>query len=166
MLKLKEKNVKLFSIIIGLMFIGSVVAIALTQSGAGVASAADKGAVGVIDTRQVMSQHPDRQNVETQMQAAVEEVKKEFEEKSQGMNDQEKADYYQQSQQRLLQKQQELIEPLEQSFQDTVKKVADTKGIAVVLDKSVVVYGGQDITQDVISKLSKNSGNQDNSNKK
>ena len=137
------------------MFIGSVVAIALTQSGAGVASAADKGAVGVIDARQVMSQHPDRQNVESQMQAAVEEVKKEFEEKSQGMNDQEKADYYQQSQQRLMQKQQELVEPIEQSVQDTVKKVADTKGIAVVLDKSVVVYGGQDITQDVIAKLNK-----------
>ena len=137
------------------MFIGSVVAIALTQSGAGVASAADKGAVGVIDTRQVMSQHPDRQNVESQMQAAVEEVKKDFEEKSQGMNDQEKADYYQQSQQRLMQKQQELVEPIEQSVKDAVKKVADTKGIGVVLDKNVVVYGGQDITQDVITKLNK-----------
>ena len=155
MLKLKEKNVKLFSIIIGLMFIGSVVAIALTQSGAGVASAADKGAVGVIDARQVMSQHPDRQTVEEQMQAAVEEVKKDFDEKSQGMTDQEKADYYQQSQQRLMQKQQELVEPIEQSVKDAVKKVADTKGIGVVLDKSVVVYGGQDITQDVITKLNK-----------
>ncbi len=155
MLKLKEKNVKLFSIIIGLMFIGSVVAIALTQSGAGVASAADKGAVGVIDARQVMSQHPDRQTVESQMQAAADEIRKDFEEKSKGMNDQEKQDYLQQSQQRLLQKQQELVEPVEQSVQDAVKKVADTKGISVVLDKSVVVYGGQDITQDVINKLSK-----------
>ena len=155
MLKLKEKNVKLFSIIIGLMFIGSVVAIALTQSGAGVASAADKGAVGIIDYDTVMSQHPDLQNVRTQLQAAEEEIKKDFEEKSQGMNDQEKSDYLQQSRQRLFQKQQELVEPIEQSVKDAVKKVADTKGIGVVLDKSVVVYGGQDITQDVITKLNK-----------
>ena len=137
------------------MFIGSVVAIALTQSGAGVASAADKGAVGVIDANQVMSQHPDRQNAESQMQAAADEIEKEFKEKSQGMNDKEKSDYLQQSQQRLIQRQQELVEPIRQSVLDTVKKVADTKGITVVLDKSVVVYGGQDITQDVINKLNK-----------
>lgn len=155
MLKLKEKNVKIFSIIIGLMFIGSVVAIALTQSGGGIASAADKGAVGVIDYRQVMSQHPDLKDTETKMQAAVDEVRKDFEEKSAGMNDQEKQDYYQQSQERLRQKQQELVEPIEQSVKDTVKKVADTKGLGVVIEKSVVIHGGQDITQDVIAKLNK-----------
>ena len=155
MIKLKEKHVKLFSIITGLMFIGSVVAIALTQSGNGVASAADKGAVGVIDYRQVMSQHPDLKNVESQMQAAVDEVRKEFEAKSSGMNDQEKQDYYQQSQERLRQKQQELVEPLEQSIKDAVKKSADSKGLGVVIEKAAVVYGGQDITQDVIAKLNK-----------
>lgn len=155
MIKLEKKQVKIISIIIALVFIGSVVAIALTQSGSGVASAASSGNVGVIDYRQVMSQHPDLKNIETQMQTAVEDVRKEFEEKSAGMNDQEKQDYYQQSQERLRQKQQELIEPIEQSIRDAVKKTADNKGLSVVIEKSAVVYGGTDITQDVISKLSK-----------
>ena len=128
MIKLEKKQVKIISIIIALVFIGSVVALALTQSGSGIATAASNGNVGVIDYRQVMSQHPDRQNVETQMQSAVDEVKKEFDEKSQGMNDQEKSDYYQQSQQRLMQKQQELVEPIEQSIKDAIKKTADSKG--------------------------------------
>lgn len=138
-----------------MLFVGSVVAIALTQSGAGVATAASNGNVGVIDYRQVMSQHPEVQNIETQMQTAIEAVKKEYEEKSAGMNDQEKQDYYMQSQERLRQKQQDLIDPIEQSINDTVKKVADTKGLSVVVEKSVVIHGGTDITQDVISKLSK-----------
>ena len=155
MIKLEKKQVKIISIIIALVFIGSVVALALTQSGSGIATAASNGNVGVIDYRQVMSQHPDRQNVETQMQAAVDEVKKEFDEKSQGMNDQEKSDYYQQSQQRLMQKQQELVEPIEQSIKDAIKKTADSKGLSVVIEKSAVAYGGQDITQDVINKLNK-----------
>ena len=155
MIKLEKKQVKIISIIIALVFIGSVVALALTQSGSGIATAASNGNVGVIDYRQVMSQHPDRQNVETQMQSAVDEVKKEFDEKSQGMNDQEKSDYYQQSQQRLMQKQQELVEPIEQSIKDAIKKTADSKGLSVVIEKSAVAYGGQDITQDVISKLNK-----------
>ena len=36
-----------------------------------------------------------------------------------------------------------------------VKAVAEAKGLQVVLDKNAVVYGGQDITQDVVKKLGK-----------
>ena len=154
MIQLEKKHVKVISILIAVLFIGSVVAIALTQSGSGVASAAGSS-VGVVDYRQVMSQHPDLNNIEQQMQTAIADVKREFEEKSAGMNDQEKADYYQQSQLRLQQKQDELVGPIEQSIQDTIKKVADNKGLQVVIEKSTVIYGGQDITQDVISRLGK-----------
>ena len=154
MIQLEKKQVKIISILIAVLFIGSVVAIALTQSGSGIASAAG-GNVGVIDYRQAMSQHPDLNNVEQQMQNAIADVKREFEEKSVGMNDQEKADYYQQSQLRLQQKQQELVTPIEQSIQDTIKKVADTKGLQIVVEKTAVIYGGQDITQDVINRLGK-----------
>ena len=154
MIQLEKKHVKIISILIAVLFIGSVVAIALTQSGTGVASAAGSN-VGVIDYRQVMSQHPDLDNIEQQMQTAIADVKREFEEKSAGMNDQEKADYYQQSQLRLQQKQQELVGPIEQSIEATIKKVAETKGLSVVIEKSTVIYGGQDITQDVINRLGK-----------
>ncbi len=154
MIKLEKKQVKIISIAIALVFIGSVVALALTQTG-GIASAASSGSVGVIDRDQVMSQHPDAQNVQNQFMAAVDEVQKDFEAKSAGMNDQEKADYYAQCQQRLQQKQQELIDPLVKSVDEAVKKVADAKGLSVVIEKAAVVYGGQDITQDVISRLGK-----------
>ena len=157
MIKLEknQKQIKIVSILIAVVFIGSVVALALTQSGGGIASAAGSNNVGVIDYRQVMSQHPDLQNIDSQMETAIAEVKKDFEEKSAGMNDQEKQDYYQQSQQRLRQRQQELLEPIEKSVEDAVKQTADTKGLSVVIEKSAVVYGGQDITQDVINRLGK-----------
>ena len=150
MVQLQKTQVKVISILIALVFVGSVVAIALTQSGSGIASAAGSSNVGVVDYRQIMGQHPELQNANNQMQQAVTDAQKEFEEKSAGMNDQEKADYYQQTQVRLQQKQQELIEPIQKSVDETVKSVADAKGLTVVLDKSTVVYGGQDITQDVI----------------
>lgn len=47
------------------------------------------------------------------------------------------------------------MEPFQKSIEDSVKSVAEAKGLSVVLEKSSVVYGGQDITQDVIKKLSK-----------
>jgi len=155
MVQLEKKQVKVISILIALVFIGSVVALALTQSGSGIASAAGSSNVGVVDYRQIMGQHPQLQTADNEMQQAVTDAQKDFEEKSAGMSDQEKQEYYQQTQQRLQQKQQDLLDPIEKSVESTIKSVADAKGLSVVLDKSTVVYGGQDITQDVIKKLSK-----------
>ena len=154
MIKLEKKQVKIVSILIAVIFIGSVVALALTQTG-NIASAASSSNVGVVDSRQIMASHPDVQGLQGQMETAVNDVRKEFEEKSAGMNDQEKADYYRQCQERLAQKQEELLTPIENSIQAAIKKVADKKGLAVVIDIMAVVYGGQDITQDVIAELGK-----------
>jgi len=153
MVKLEKKQVKIISVLIALVFMGSVVALALTQSG-GLASAASSS-VGVIDYRQVGAQHPNLMAAEQEMQAAVQEAQKDFEEKTASMNDQEKSDYYQQTQSRLQQKNAELMEPIRASIDDAVKTVAENKGLQVVLDKGAVVYGGQDITADVVKKLQK-----------
>jgi outer membrane protein len=102
-----------------------------------------------------MSQHPKVQAASNEMQTAVQEAQKEFEEKSANMNDNEKRDYYTQTQQRLQQKNQELMEPITKNVEESVKKVAEQKGLSVVLDKGAVVYGGVDITQDVLKQVSK-----------
>ena len=154
MIQLEKKQIKIVSILIAVIFIGSVVALALTQTG-NIASAASSSSVGIIDYQQVMAAHPDIKKLQEQMEASVADVRKEFEEKSAGMNDQEKADYYRQCQERLAQKQQELLEPIRVAVDAAIKKVADKKGLSVVLDKMAVIYGGQDITQDVISELGK-----------
>ena len=154
MVKLEKKQVKIVSVLIALAFIGSVVALALTQSGSGLASAASSS-VGVIDYRTVAAQHPQLQQAEQAMQNEVQSAQKDFEEKSASMNDQEKGDYYQQTQQRLQQKNQELMDPIQKDIEDKVKTVAEAKGLSVVLEKSTVVYGGNDITQDVLNKLTK-----------
>ena len=154
MIKLEKKQVRIVSILIAVIFIGSVVALALTQTG-NIASAASSSSVGTIDYQQVMAAHPDVQNLQGQMEAAVADVKKEFDEKSAGMNDQEKADYYRQCQERLAQKQQELLDPIRNAVDAAIKRVADKKGLAVVIDKMAVIYGGQDITADVITELGK-----------
>lgn len=154
MIKLEKKQVKIISVLIALVFIGSVVALALTQSG-GIASAASSSSVGVIDREEVLTQHPQSASLDEQMRTAITEVQKDFEEKSAGMSDQEKQDYYRQCQQRLQQKQAELLDPILKSVDEAIKQVADAKGLSVVIEKAAVVYGGQDITQDVIKKLGK-----------
>lgn len=152
MIKLEKKQVKIVSLVIAILFIGSVVALALTQSG-GIASAAGTSSVGVVDRDQILAQHPKNSEIESQMQAAITEIQKDFEEKAKGMNDQEKQDYYLQCQKRLQQKQLELTEPVLKSVDEEIKKAAEARGLSVVVDKAVVLYGGQDITQDVMKKI-------------
>ena len=58
MIKLEKKHIKIFSVFIAVVFIGSCVAIGVSQMGStGVASAASS-AVGKIDYRQAMAQSP------------------------------------------------------------------------------------------------------------
>ena len=154
MLKLEKKHVKIVSVLIALVFIGSVVALALTQSGS-IASAAPSGSVGVVDMNEVMMKHPDRQSAEDQLKATIAEVEKNFNEKAAGMSDEEKQSFAMQSQQIIAQRESELSEQLLKKVEDTVKQVAEAKGLSVVVAKAAVVYGGNDITQDVVSRLGK-----------
>ena len=78
MIKLEKKQVKIISVIIALVFIGSVVALALTQSG-GIASAAGSSSVGVVDREEVLTQHPQSASLDEQMRTAITEVQKDFE---------------------------------------------------------------------------------------
>lgn len=154
MVQLKKAQVKIISVLIALVFVGSVVALAVTQSGSGVASAAASSNVGVVDYRQFTSLKL-YTDVEAQMQTAIQQAQTDFNEKSANMTDEEKQSYYQQTMERLQQQESDLMEPVRKQVEDAVKAIADAKGLTVVLSKDTVVYGGTDITQDVIKKLSK-----------
>lgn len=154
MIQLKKAQVKVISVLVALVFVGSVVALALTQSGSGIASAAPSSNVGVVDYRQFSSLKIFT-DADAQMQQAVQQAQQEFESRTANMSDEEKQDYYQQTMERLQQQQVDLMEPVRKQVEDAVKSVADAKGLTVVLTKDAVVYGGTDITQDVIKVLSK-----------
>jgi Outer membrane protein len=149
-----KKTVKIIALAVVAMFVLGVAGIAVTQSGKGYAAAAGSSSnVGKVNYQMLMSQHPDVAAAEKTMQTEVEQAKKDFDEKSANMNDKEKQDYYMQVQQRLNLKQQELVGPINDKVTAAIKAVADSKGLAVVLDTSNVVYGGQDITDEVMKKL-------------
>ena len=107
MVKLQQTQVKIFCVALALVFIGSVVALGLSQLGTSTASAASSS-VGVVDYRKAMM---------------------------------------------LQQKEQDLLAAIQKKLDDAVKQVAEAKGLSVVLDKNAVVYGGQDITDDVMKKF-------------
>jgi outer membrane protein len=54
-----------------------------------------------------------------------------------------------QFQQQLNDKQREVVGPLYQRVQYAIAAVSATRNVSVVVDKRIVIYGGQDITKDV-----------------
>ena len=151
MMRLEKRQIKMITLSIVAFFIVSIVGIAMSQNEQlQVAGAAPASSVGVVEYQVLMAQHPDMATAQAEFQAAAEEAQKNFEEKSVGMNDKEKQDYFVQLQQNLGIKEQSLIDPIRKKVEDAIKAVADKKGLSVVVDKNQVVYGGQDITQEVV----------------
>ena len=152
MVKLQKTQVKIFCVLLALVFVGSIVAIALTQSGS-VSAAGSSSSVGVVDYGKVMTNHPDYAAASKQMNEAIQEAQMRFEADNANKSDEEKAAAYQQAQQDLQKKQEQLITGIKDKVDAAVKQVAEARGLTVVLDKSSVVYGGTDITQDVQKKF-------------
>ena len=147
-----KKNVKTVALAIAAAFLFGVAGLAVSQT-THVASAAPASSVGVVNYQMVVQQHPDLAKVQTTMQSESEAAKKEFDAKAASLGDKEKQEYYMQLQQRLQLKNQELMVPLFSKVDAVIKEVADAKGLSVVVDKGAVIYGGQDITDDCVKKV-------------
>lgn len=149
------KNVKLVSLFVAAIFVLGCFALSITQSGFGkvASAAASESAIGVVNYQMLVAQSPDLQSVRAAMKTEIDSAQKDFDEKSKTMNDSEKQRYYVQLQERVANKEKELMEPVLKKVEENIKKVADKKGLAVVVDKSTVIFGGVDITDEVAKAL-------------
>lgn len=150
-----KKNVQLVSLAIVAAFVLGIVGISLSQSSIGHAAPANNSAVGVVNYQMIVVSTPDMDAYKTNMQAEIDSAQKEFDEKAKDLPDQEKQLYYTQLQERLGQKDRELKAPILDKINAAIKKVADSKGLTIVVDKQAVLYGGVDITDDVIKSFGK-----------
>jgi outer membrane protein len=119
------------------------------------AYAAEKGSsvVGVVNYQFLLSQHPDMAGAQKTMTEAAAQAKKDFDAKSPNMSDQDKQDLFQKLQLGLQQKNQEVLGPISDKIMAAVKSVAVAKGLTTIVDKGSIVYGGQDITDDVMKAI-------------
>lgn len=157
MINFEKKQVKIISIIIAAVFVFSIVALGVSQYRSGMAGASSSN-VGIVDYAKLFSEHPGMQAAREKYEAAAKQVQEDFSKQAATMTPEQQQQLLEQKQKELQDKQKELIEPIQNSIKDQVKAVADTRGINVVLDKNNVLYGGQDITQDVLTKIQAEGG--------
>ena len=152
MFKNNKKNVKIVALAIAAAFLCGVAGLAVSQT-TQVASAAPASNVGKVNYQMLIQQHPDMAKVQTAMQTESEAAKKEFDAKAASLGEKEKQEYFMQLQQRLQLKNQELMVPLFNKVDAVIKEVSDAKGLSIVVDSAAVVYGGADITDDCVKKI-------------
>ena len=152
MFKNNKKNVKIVALAIAAAFLFGVAGLAVSQT-THVASAAPASNVGKVNYQMLVQQHPDLAKVQSTMQAESEAAKKEFDAKAASLGEKEKQEYFMQLQQRLQLKNQELMVPIFNKVDAVIKEVSDAKGLAIVVDSAAVIYGGSDITDECVKKI-------------
>ena len=138
------------------MVLPFLMAIVFSLGMTGVASAApaENFPVGVVDFLYLVNNHPNTSAANAALKTEQEQISKEFETKSAGMSDKDKQAIDRQLGQKIELKRQELLKPIVDSINMAMKAVAAEKGLAMVVHKNSVALGGQDITSDVLAKLS------------
>lgn len=150
-----KKYLKMIALAVVGLFVLGVAGMAVMQTGVSHAANASSN-VGKVNMQALMTAHPDYAAAQETFKKENEQAKKDFDEKSAAMtSDKEKQEYAAQLQQRLQMKEKELITEIQNKVNAAIKDVADAKGLSVVLPEQVVVFGGQDITQDVMKKFGK-----------
>lgn len=150
MLKI-AKNPGNLIIILTAVFVMTVVSAALMP--AGTAQAAPANGIGYVDFRLLVAQHPDTAAAQQAMKAATEQAQKDFDAKASGLSDADKKALFSQMAQQLDAKEASMMETVQAKVVAAVKDVAEKKGLSIVIDKSVAIYGGEDITNEVGKKL-------------
>ena len=133
----------------------SVTALVFVLAAGGAANAA-VNSVGVIDMYEVTNNHPKMNDAKAQL--ATISRQKETEAKAAADKESDpakKAQIVQAKRMELAKEEQKIMDPIFRDCQQAVREVAVNKKLTLVLNKSVVLIGGSDITQDVIQQLAK-----------
>ena len=135
----------------------SVTAFLFVLAAGGAANAA-VDSVGVIDMYEVTNNHPKMNDAKAQL--ATISRQKETEAKAAADKESDpakKAQIVQAKRMELAKEEQKIMDPIFRDCQQAVREVAVNKKLTLILNKSVVLIGGSDITQDVIQQLAKNN---------
>ncbi|NLD05089.1 MAG: OmpH family outer membrane protein [Synergistaceae bacterium] len=129
-----------------------VAAIAIFSLNAVAFAAEEK--VGFVDEMAVLQQFPKFKQAQQQIDAIgkkkSEAAKTAFDKET---DEKKKANIVQTLQLEMREEESKLMNPILKEINETIAKVAKTKGITIVLNKGLVYYGGIDITNDVVTAL-------------
>ena len=134
------------------VFVCSLAALLAVMLTGGVAFAAD--VIGVIDSQLIITRHPDFERTMAQLQQIMRQKEEEARRRVEAEPDQaRRAQIMQTMRMEAMREEQRLMEPIYNDCQEAVRVVARARNVTVVLERSSVYFGGQDITDFVVQHL-------------
>jgi outer membrane protein len=109
--------------------------------------------IGYVDMPRALDSHPRRASSERALQEFFQAKQREFQERSKNMTAFQRQELDRQLQQQIVDKRNELLGGLDKEIRAAVETAAKQAGVSVVLDRSVVLYGGNDLTEAVITQI-------------
>jgi len=110
-----------------------------------------EGEIAYVDIQRIFELHPDKAEAEKELNKAAQMMQSELEKKVSDLNQEEQQELLNEYQSELSEKEQKLIQDVLTEIENAIQKVAEQKKVKLVLDKRNVIYGGYDMTEDVIN---------------
>ncbi len=140
--------------------LGSVIALGLLivvlLAGSMQGSTGEQGSISiaVIDVEAVLITHPDMDEVDQLIEQAWLQANQEFQEQAMALSEEQAQQLAMSLQEQTQAYQEQLIGELYMDIEEKVEEFAKTEGYDVVLEDLSVIFGGYDITEDIIAELS------------
>ncbi|TDX59190.1 OmpH family outer membrane protein [Orenia marismortui] len=112
--------------------------------------------VGYVDMQKLFVNHPDKAASESKLNEEAKRIQKKVEEEAKNMTKEEQQELLQKYEQYLKDLERKEISKIFEDINDKIRIVAEENGINVVVDKPAVIYGGYDLTDDVLKVIKDN----------
>ena len=111
--------------------------------------------IGFVNVQRVFASYPDISSARAAIGLEQKKAQEEFQSKAAGLDDEGKRALDKTLTERIAQREDELMGPIQKKILAAINKVAKAQGISTVFDSAAIVTGCKDITKDVIDVISK-----------
>jgi outer membrane protein len=137
----------------GIIAVLVVVAAVLLASQGGAPVFGQSFTIGFVDMQRAVDAHPRKAASERALQEFFQAKQREFTTRSKGLSVEQRQLLDRELQQQVIAKRQELLGGIEKELRTAVEDVARAQGVSIVLERAVVLFGGVDLTDQVITKV-------------
>ena len=141
--------------LIGVAIIGVIIIVGIAGlSFRGVeATDLEEGVIAFVNLEVLFEAHPDKALAEDKLNLEAQELQQELEERADELSQEEQQQMLQEYQQILSEREQELIAGVLEEIENLIIELAEEKDFQVVLDGQKVLYGGYDLTPEIIERM-------------
>src|SRR5256712_10545915 len=109
--------------------------------------------IGYVDMQRALDNHPRKASSERALQEFFQAKQREFQERAKSLRPVQRPGPERQLQQEFVQKREELLGGLDKDIRAAVEKVSRDRSVSIVLDRTVVLYGGVGLTDAGVPQL-------------